>query len=61
MFWKEACERAGNRVRITGQLDRRERPAAISGPTGSTARWRTFSTLQDRVTADVVNAIVPNC
>jgi adenylate cyclase len=42
-----SVRKGGNRVRITPSWSRR-RPARISGPTASTARWKTYSTCRTR-------------
>ena len=43
-----SVRKAGSRVRITAQLDRRGRPGRISGPTASTARLKTSSSFRTK-------------
>ena len=54
-----SVRKAGNRVRITGQLIDRPKRAPISGPNATTASSADVFELQDRVTLDVVGAITP--
>ena len=53
-----SVRKAGNRVRITGQLIDAE-TGSISGPTGSTARSKTCSSCRTRWRSSVAGVIEP--
>ena len=58
MCWRVRSAKAGNRVRITGQLiDATAAPT--SGPTTSTARWKMFSSFRTGSRSSVAGVIEP--
>ena len=58
--WKEACARAGNRLRITAQLIDADSGRASLGATVSTARVEDIFDVQDRITESVALVIEPH-